>query len=234
VDENRNCEDIAMQFLASNLTGKPPIFVRGRVTDLGVFKGISTKSWTRLGHMKSRGQCLNDFVDLYGGVMPLVKGRVVAGSASSWVFNRCVCAGWRWGWGGVRWCAMVCVWVGGRERWGGACSALRFTHTHSHWHVISIISHSSPHPPTPTNQPRHLTTRSTPPPHRTTPPYHHQPPPHTTPHHRPSSIFEYISSDMLVGGSGKGKTYASVRRARLLHLVPLLGLLVLVICKLMY
>lgn len=41
-----------MQFLASNLTGKPPIFVRGRVTDLGVFKGISTKSWTKLGHMK--------------------------------------------------------------------------------------------------------------------------------------------------------------------------------------
>lgn len=88
VDENRNCEDIAMQFLASNLTGKPPVFVRGRVTDLGVFKGISTQSWTKLGHMKSRGQCLNDFVDLYGGVMPLVRGRVVAGSASSWVFNR--------------------------------------------------------------------------------------------------------------------------------------------------
>ena len=39
VDENRNCEDIAMQFLAANLTGKPPIFVRGRLTDLGVFKG---------------------------------------------------------------------------------------------------------------------------------------------------------------------------------------------------
>ena len=93
MDENRNCEDIAMQFLASNVTGKPPIFVRGRVTDLGVFKGISTKSWTKLGHMKSRGQCLNDFVDLYGGVMPLVKGRMVAGSASSWVFNRCVA--WR-------------------------------------------------------------------------------------------------------------------------------------------
>ena len=39
VDENRNCEDIAMQFLATNMTGKPPIFVRGRLTDLGVFKG---------------------------------------------------------------------------------------------------------------------------------------------------------------------------------------------------
>jgi len=39
VDENRNCEDIAMQFLAANMTGKPPIFVRGRLTDLGVFNG---------------------------------------------------------------------------------------------------------------------------------------------------------------------------------------------------
>lgn len=88
VDENRNCEDIAMQFLASNLTGKPPIFVRGHLTDLGVFKGISTKSWTKLTHMKSRGQCLNDFVELYGGVMPLVKGRIVAGPASSLWFNQ--------------------------------------------------------------------------------------------------------------------------------------------------
>ncbi|GAB5029827.1 n-acetylglucosaminyltransferase-like protein [Nannochloropsis oceanica] len=88
VDENRNCEDIAMQFLATNMTGKPPIFVRGRLTDLGVFKGISTKSWTQLGHMKSRGQCLNDFVDLYGGRMPLVKGSVVAGPAGSLLFGR--------------------------------------------------------------------------------------------------------------------------------------------------
>lgn len=54
-------------------------------------------------------------------------------------------------------------------------------------------------------------------------------------HTRPSSIFEYVSSDMLVGGAGKGTTmHASVRRARLLHLIPLLALMILVIVKLMY
>lgn len=133
MDENRNCEDIAMQFLASNLTGKPPIFVRGHLTDLGVFNGISTKSWTKLSHMKSRGQCLNDFVDLYGGVMPLVKGRIVAGPAASWWFNQ------------------------------------------------------------------------------------------------PSTIFEYFSSDLLVS-----RGMPSVRKAKAMHLIPLLALMVLVVIKLMY
>ena len=69
------------------------------------------------------------------------------------------------------------------------------------------------------------------------PPTHPSPlhPPPTPPLSRPSSIFEYVSSDMLVGGSSQGKTMrASVRRARLLHLVPLLALMILVIVKLMY
>jgi hypothetical protein len=50
--------------------------------------GISTKSWTQLGHMKSRGQCLNDFVGLYGGRMPLVMGSAVAGPTGSLLFGR--------------------------------------------------------------------------------------------------------------------------------------------------
>ena len=28
IDESRNCEDIAMQFLVSNMTGMPPVFVK--------------------------------------------------------------------------------------------------------------------------------------------------------------------------------------------------------------
>lgn len=65
---------------------------------------------------------------------------------------------------------------------------------------------------------------------------HPNPPKLKTNNNRPSSIFEYISSDMLVGGSGaggSGKQRASVRRARLLHLIPLLALLILVLVKLM-
>ena len=42
IDSKRNCEDIAMQFLVSNYTDLPPVFVKGHLTDLGVFGGIST------------------------------------------------------------------------------------------------------------------------------------------------------------------------------------------------
>jgi glucuronyl/N-acetylglucosaminyl transferase EXT2 len=45
VHKNKNCEDIAMQFMVSNLTGLPPIWVQGSYSDSGVldFKGgIST------------------------------------------------------------------------------------------------------------------------------------------------------------------------------------------------
>lgn len=72
VDDVRNCEDIAMQFLVANVTGQAPVFVHSsRVVDLGkgIFKvkGISQG----LRHRATRTQCLNVFVKLYGNMMPL-------------------------------------------------------------------------------------------------------------------------------------------------------------------
>ena len=52
IDENRNCEDIAMQFLISNHTGLPPLYVKGHLSDYGALGGISTsKNVLVAGHM---------------------------------------------------------------------------------------------------------------------------------------------------------------------------------------
>ena len=40
VDRNRNCEDIAMQFLISNITQLPPIYVKGHLEDAGALGGM--------------------------------------------------------------------------------------------------------------------------------------------------------------------------------------------------
>ena len=40
VDKNRNCEDIAMQFLISNITQLPPIYVKGHLEDGGALGGL--------------------------------------------------------------------------------------------------------------------------------------------------------------------------------------------------
>lgn len=42
IDKSRNCEDIAMQFVVSNVTDKPSVWVDGRYTDSGALDGIST------------------------------------------------------------------------------------------------------------------------------------------------------------------------------------------------
>ncbi|KAK1265098.1 hypothetical protein QJS04_geneDACA011446 [Acorus gramineus] len=77
--ENRNCEDIAMSFLVANTTGAPPIWVKGKIYEIGSV-GISTTG----GHSDRRTRCLNDFVALYGR-MPLVATTVKAiDSRHSW------------------------------------------------------------------------------------------------------------------------------------------------------
>ncbi|KAK1322568.1 hypothetical protein QJS10_CPA03g01864 [Acorus calamus] len=77
--KNRNCEDIAMSFLVANTTGAPPIWVKGKIYEIGS-TGISTLG----GHSDRRTQCLNDFVALYGR-MPLVATTVKAiDSRHSW------------------------------------------------------------------------------------------------------------------------------------------------------
>jgi hypothetical protein len=83
VDKERNCEDIAMQFLVSNITKLPPIYVKGSLTDLGPFGGISTsKNVISASHMDRRSNCLNDLVKIYG-FNPLISSHIIVDSASN-------------------------------------------------------------------------------------------------------------------------------------------------------
>ncbi|XP_022744787.1 glycosyltransferase family 64 protein C4-like isoform X2 [Durio zibethinus] len=66
ITRNRNCEDIAMSFLVANATGAPPIWVKGKIFEIGS-TGISSLG----GHSERRTQCLNKFVAEFGR-MPLV------------------------------------------------------------------------------------------------------------------------------------------------------------------
>ncbi|KFB37981.1 AGAP000081-PA-like protein [Anopheles sinensis] len=70
VDEHMNCEDIAMNFLVSNVTRKPPIKVAPR-------KKFKCPECTNnemlsadLNHMTERSACINRFAEIYG-TMPL-------------------------------------------------------------------------------------------------------------------------------------------------------------------
>ncbi|KAL8151427.1 hypothetical protein V2J09_021235 [Rumex salicifolius] len=72
VTRERNCEDIAMSLLVANVTGAPPIWVKGKIFEIGS-SGISSLK----GHNGRRSQCLNDFISLYG-TNPLVPSNVKA------------------------------------------------------------------------------------------------------------------------------------------------------------
>ncbi|GKY93535.1 hypothetical protein MPSEU_000320900 [Mayamaea pseudoterrestris] len=74
VDEQMNCEDIAMSLLVANVTKyessqsnnkqqlpSKPIYVQGSIYDQGLFGGISTKS----GFVGRRAKCLSDLVNIY-------------------------------------------------------------------------------------------------------------------------------------------------------------------------
>lgn len=74
VDKAHNCEDIAMQLLVGNATGKPPVFMHSaKVIDLGKglmkVKGISSGNH----HSEVRSDCLNVFTRFFGGALPLVE-----------------------------------------------------------------------------------------------------------------------------------------------------------------
>ena len=69
VDEHMNCEDIAMNFLIANVTGKPPIKVAPRQK----FKCPECQNYglsADLVHMVERSECVNKFAEIYG-CMPL-------------------------------------------------------------------------------------------------------------------------------------------------------------------
>ena len=94
VHENKNCEDIAMQFMISNATGLPPVWVRGHYRDSGVLDfsgGISTGT----GHRMKRDECLTFFAEAYGR-MPLVLGRSHVEPVEDWTPIRWPAAIWEW------------------------------------------------------------------------------------------------------------------------------------------
>ncbi|XAR65912.1 N-acetylglucosaminyl-proteoglycan 4-beta-glucuronosyltransferase [Bertholletia excelsa] len=79
VTKNRNCEDIAMSFLVANATGAPPVWVKGKIFEIGS-TGISSLG----GHIVKRSKCVNRFVDEYGK-MPLVSTSLKAvDSRNTW------------------------------------------------------------------------------------------------------------------------------------------------------
>ncbi|CAL1374686.1 unnamed protein product [Linum trigynum] len=79
ITKNRNCEDIAMSFLVANATDAPPVWVKGKIFEIGS-TGISSLG----GHKDRRSQCINRFVAEFGR-MPLVSTTVKAvDSRSSW------------------------------------------------------------------------------------------------------------------------------------------------------
>ncbi len=75
VDSHMNCEDIAMNFMVTNLTGKAPI----KVTPRKKFKCHSRKCTNaemlseQSNHMIERSECINLFTKIYG-IMPLKSG----------------------------------------------------------------------------------------------------------------------------------------------------------------
>jgi hypothetical protein len=83
VDQNRNCEDIAMQFLISDETKLPPIYVKGHLGDSGALGGISTnQNVVTASHMDARSQCLNDLAKIYGH-NPLINSNFIVDSAAN-------------------------------------------------------------------------------------------------------------------------------------------------------
>lgn len=64
VDDRLNCEDIALNFVASMLTCTGPLLVRGREPYFNSepAQGISRKP----GHLEARSKCLNDFTEILG------------------------------------------------------------------------------------------------------------------------------------------------------------------------
>ncbi|KAF5024962.1 hypothetical protein F66182_2913 [Fusarium sp. NRRL 66182] len=64
VDEGFNCEDIAMNYVHSLLTGEGPLLINGhtKYVNFEPREGISSKK----GHMGARSACLDDFAKFFG------------------------------------------------------------------------------------------------------------------------------------------------------------------------
>ncbi|CAJ1952568.1 unnamed protein product [Sphenostylis stenocarpa] len=81
VSRERTCEDIAMSLLVANATGAPPIWVKGKIYEIGA-SGISSLR----AHSHRRNRCLNELISLYKP-LPLVSTNVKAVSArNEWLW----------------------------------------------------------------------------------------------------------------------------------------------------
>ncbi|XP_049801085.1 exostosin-3-like isoform X4 [Schistocerca nitens] len=78
VDEYMNCEDIAMNFLVSHITRKPPVKVGYRWEIGSCPKCIDSLSKTS-SHYRERSKCINFFTEVFG-YMPLVSTQLRADS----------------------------------------------------------------------------------------------------------------------------------------------------------
>ncbi|CAN1842582.1 Glycosylinositol phosphorylceramide mannosyl transferase 1 [Linum perenne] len=73
---SRNCEDIAMSIVVANASGTPPLWVKGKIQEIG-------SSWGRgndRGGNEKREECLNDLISFYDKV-PLLSTNVKAVNA---------------------------------------------------------------------------------------------------------------------------------------------------------
>lgn len=66
IDEHRNCEDIAMSVIVAKYYNVPPLWVQGRVKEIGG-DGISALAQ----HFGARSSCVDFFAQQFGG-MPLI------------------------------------------------------------------------------------------------------------------------------------------------------------------
>ncbi|CAL0303558.1 unnamed protein product [Lupinus luteus] len=81
ISRERNCEDISMSLVVANATVAPPIWVKGKIHEIGE-SGISNLR----GNSHNRNKCLNDLISLYG-TLPLVSTNVKAVSGrNEWLW----------------------------------------------------------------------------------------------------------------------------------------------------
>ena len=66
-----NCDDILINFLVSNSTGKPPLLYQPAKPMVAYAEDGGL--WLRPDHWAVRYQCLDKFTELMGGFMPLVQ-----------------------------------------------------------------------------------------------------------------------------------------------------------------
>ena len=80
IDQECNCEDIAMNFVVANSSNQGPLLVKGKLRDYGDTRNsvqsdaadlVSTSALSaKKQHRKRRGDCITDFHRLWGA-MPL-------------------------------------------------------------------------------------------------------------------------------------------------------------------